>query len=221
MLNFDEDESEAVIKECPATRRDPWLNLREPRSTGASWRWPGRFSRRSVTIGDGEKGSEGEGAACRAEEAAAEAGGRSQELARHAGAAEQHLCPADLATARCGHDGGCEGQRQNGGSDCLSSMLAYRFPWCDGTKTKPGLSFLVTNEDRPDWDAKHSAWLRLHDKPVVDQDGVKVIESDESHPPPRRDQARQVAGGSSRLTGFGECRGADPPSGGDDEGREI
>ena len=60
--------------------------------------------------------------------------------------------------------------------NALCSMKAYGVPWSDGTKTKPGLAFVVTNEDVPEWDSKHSAWLMLHGKPVVEQDGVKLIE---------------------------------------------
>jgi hypothetical protein len=63
--------------------------------------------------------------------------------------------------------------------NCLLSMKAYGVPWHDGTKTKPGLAFVVTNEDRNDWDMKHSAWLRMMNKPIVDQDGVKLIDPDD------------------------------------------
>jgi AAA domain-containing protein len=66
-------------------------------------------------------------------------------------------------------------------TDCLMGMVGYGVPWCDGTKTKRALAFVVTTEDKPEWDRKHSAWLTLMGKPIIDQDNVKFIEpADES-----------------------------------------
>ncbi len=65
--------------------------------------------------------------------------------------------------------------------DCLLGMVGYGVPWCDGTKTRRALAFVVTNEDKPDWDRKHSAWLTLMGKPIIEQDNVKFVEpADES-----------------------------------------
>ena len=61
-------------------------------------------------------------------------------------------------------------------TDCLMGMVAYGVPWCDGTKTRRSLAFIVTTEDKPEWDRKHSAWLTLMGFPIIDQDNVKFVE---------------------------------------------
>jgi hypothetical protein len=62
---------------------------------------------------------------------------------------------------------------------CLAGMKAYGLPWHDGEKIKPGICFIVTNEDGDDWPVKRAGWLRENGKPYVRQDNVKLIEHDD------------------------------------------
>ena len=63
--------------------------------------------------------------------------------------------------------------------DCLCSMVGYGVSSYDGTRTKRGLAFICTDEDRQDWANKHAAWLALMGKPQIEQDNVKLIDPDD------------------------------------------